>query len=137
LALATVLGQIGEQGVHALKFGAVNQLPATRLAADQARVVQGFEVERQGAGRNAQRGGQGAGRQAFCPCHHQGAKGPQALALGQGGQSVDNLWFRGVLMFHVSIILEILKQYLQWFVTVSSQWIFKVQSVLNQLKEIS
>jgi hypothetical protein len=111
LALATVLGQIGQQGVHALKFGAVNQLPTPRLAADQASVVQGFEVERQGAGGNAQRGGQGAGRQAFCACHHQGAKGPQALALGQGGQSVDNLGFGSVLLIHISIIHELLKYF--------------------------
>ena len=109
LALAAVLGQIGQQGVHALKFGAVNQLPAPRLAADQARVVQGFEVERQGAGGNAQRGGQGAGRQALGASHHQGAKGPQALALGQGGQSVHNMGFGGVLLIHISIIHEMLK----------------------------
>ena len=34
------MGEVGEQGVHAIKLGPVNQLSSLRLNADQARVVQ-------------------------------------------------------------------------------------------------
>jgi hypothetical protein len=111
LPLAAVLRQVAEQGIHLREVGAVDQVASARLAADQARVGQFLEVERERAGRHAELLGDHAGRQAGRAGHDQGTKGTQALRLGQCGQRLHGAGLVGEgirqCRFHISMIVEI------------------------------
>lgn len=86
LSRAAMLGQVTQQVIHAAEIGAVDQVAALWLGADQIGMGQFLEVERQRAGRDPKLLGHGTRREAGRTGHDQRSKGPQALYLGQRGE---------------------------------------------------
>ena len=88
-ALAAVLGEVAQQGVHLGKVGAVNQVATLGHAVHKTCVGEFLEVEGQGAGADVEFVGHGARRQPVWPGHDQRSEGSQALRLRQGSQGFD------------------------------------------------
>src|SRR5262249_44943024 len=102
LALAAVFGEIGDQAVHPLERGAVDEVAAVALLRDETGVHQLLQVERE------RRRAQFEGLRHGSRCHaggahdHERAKGPQADRMPQCQEGSD-----GVLFFHDSSLLEV------------------------------
>jgi hypothetical protein len=84
-----VVGQVADQRIHRGDVGAVADVPSLALVGDEARVRELLEVERQGGGREVERGGDGSRVQPVGRVLDQAAEDRQARRLRQGGERDD------------------------------------------------
>jgi hypothetical protein len=94
-------GQEVDQLVYGAECGAVDPRPPLAFAADQARVLQLLQVEREHCGRQTEAGPNGSGGRTFRAGPHESSEHIQAGFLSQGGESVD-----GDFPFYISNGIE-------------------------------
>ncbi len=102
---AALGGQVVDQRLHQRQVGAVALVTAFGRDAQQTGLRQRLEMERQIGRRHAQGAGDLAGHQAVRTLAHQQTVDVQPYARGERLEHFD-----GLILFHVSIIHEILNQ---------------------------
>ena len=81
-----MLGEIPEQAIHLGEIGAIDQVAALLLNADQTCVRQLLQMKGQRVARHAELFCQDAGHHSGKACHDKRAKGPQSLGMGKGAE---------------------------------------------------
>lgn len=103
MALATILGQVGEQIIHGFIFSDVEQRSTLTPKGDEAGVPKLSQVKRKSRRRQPEALRHGARRKALGPGLHEEAEHIEAVFVGkraQGGNSNS--------LFHISNMVEAL-----------------------------
>src|SRR3990172_11033851 len=103
LSLTAVLGEVGQQFVHPVEIGPVDQVSATAHLGHHARVHQLLEMEGERRRRDLKFVRNQAGRQTGLAGNDQRTKDPQSVRLREGGKGLQY-----GLLFHCSITMEII-----------------------------
>jgi len=98
---AAVLGQVVDQGSHGVEVGRVNDEPALLAAANQPRMREVRQVERERRRRQLQLLSDRAGSKAAGPRHDEEPEDGEARLVRKARQGIDCL-----LGFHISRIIE-------------------------------
>jgi hypothetical protein len=102
---AAVLGEVGDQRVHRVEVGAVDDVAAVLRGPDQPRVRQFLQVKRQRRRGDVEPPGDGTGGKPGWTGLDQQAEQREARLLRERGEPGDGVGV--VIGFHVSNIIEI------------------------------
>lgn len=101
-ALATILRQVTDDGVHGLKAGGIDHRPPIPPHRDKPSFAQAIEMKRQGVWRHVERFRNLSGRQTFRSCLDQQTERVETALLRERGEGRNSL-----VLFHISILIEV------------------------------
>jgi hypothetical protein len=100
-ALATILGQVIQEGMHGLEARGIDHRPPIPSHRDKPGLAQAIEVKRQSVWRHVERFRNLSGRQTFRPRLHEQPERVEATPLRERGEGRD-----GFVLLHISMRIE-------------------------------